>query len=113
VQIISDEDGGVLRIQGTLEIGVAAEFRETLCNRLAETSSLVLDLSGLDGCDTAAIQLLYSASKAADSAKRLRFVGLDGAVAGTAAALGLRIGELTAEGTSDPTAANEAPANGI
>ena len=59
MQIIDEEDGGVLRIQGTLEIGVAAELRETLCNRLAETSSLVLDLSGprrlRHGCDPTAL----------------------------------------------------------
>jgi anti-anti-sigma factor len=113
VQITKDDSGGVLRFQGTLGIGEAAELREALRDSLAETSRLILDFSGLDGCDTAALQLLYSARKTADSAGRVQFVGLGGAVTKAAAALGLEIGELTAEGAIDSLAANEAKASGI
>lgn len=112
MQIASDENGSVLRIQGTLSIGETAELREALCHALAETPSLVVDLSAVDGCDTAGLQLLCSARKTADSARRVRLVGLSGAIAEMAAALGLDPGELTAEEVPG-SAANEAKSHGI
>jgi anti-anti-sigma factor len=113
VQIANDENGGVVRIEGTLGIGEVAELRETLCHALAQTSNLVLDLSAVDSCDTAALQLLYSAHKTADSARHRQFAGLSGAIAAAAAALGLEIGELTAEDAVRSAAANEATTSGI
>ena len=113
MQITKDEDGGVLRIQGELSIGEVAELRETLCNSLAEKSRLVLDLSGIDSCDTAALQLLYSARKTSDSGRHVRLVGLCSAVTDAAVALGMQIGELTAEDAIDSIPAKEAKASGI
>jgi anti-anti-sigma regulatory factor len=72
-----------------------------------------LDLSAVDACDTAALQLLYSARKTADSLRRVKFVGLSGAILNAAAALGLEIGELTAESAVDSMAANEVKTGGI
>jgi anti-anti-sigma regulatory factor len=113
VQITKDENGRVLRIQGSLAIGEAAEIREALRHWLAESSNPVLDFSAVDACDTAAVQLLYSARKTAGPARHLRFVGLGGAVTQAAAALGLEIGELTAEDTLDSRAQREAEISGI
>jgi anti-anti-sigma factor len=90
VQITKDESGSVLKIQGTLDISIAEEFRKALCDFLGGAPSPTLDLSGVDACDTAALQLLYAARITAErSGKPLQFVGWSGAVANTAAALGL------------------------
>ena len=108
MQIAKGENGGVLRVEGRLSIGEVAQLQETLCHRLAEMSNLVLDLSGVESCDTAALQLLYAARKTADSARSVRFVGVSSAIAETAAALGFEIGELAAANE-----ANEAESSGI
>jgi anti-anti-sigma factor len=113
VQITKDENSGVVRIQGALSIGEVAEMREALCHSLSEKSNLVLDLSAVESCDTAALQLLCSARKTVDSRGQVRLVGLCGAVVNAAAALGLEIGELTAEGAVDSVSANEAKACGL
>jgi anti-anti-sigma regulatory factor len=113
VQIVNDETSGVCRVLGPLGIGEVAELRERLCSAWAKTPSLVLDLSGVDSCDTSAIQLLYSARKTADTAKHIQFVGLSGAITEAASALGLAIGELTAEEAVPSAPANEANPRGI
>jgi hypothetical protein len=39
VQIANDENGGVVRIEGTLGIGEVAELRETLCHASSSWTS--------------------------------------------------------------------------
>jgi anti-anti-sigma factor len=102
MQIIKGERSSTLRIQGTLDIGVADELRQALCDLIDGNPSLTLDLSEVDACDTAALQVLYAARKTTDgSGKHLQFVGLSGAAADTIAALRLSIGELEANGQAD------------
>lgn len=55
-----------LTIDGTLSIMDAAQIREEMLQSLEETEGLVLDLSGVDGCDAAGIQLIWSLWKAAE-----------------------------------------------
>jgi anti-anti-sigma factor len=78
-------------MEGALQIAAAADLRDALRESLAESDELTLDLAGVDGCDAAGLQILLAARRsAAESAKRLRLVGLEGGVAEAAAALGLR-----------------------
>jgi anti-anti-sigma factor len=77
-------------MEGALQIAAVAELRDALRESLAESGELTLDLTGVDGCDAAGVQLLLAVRRsAAQASKRLRLVGLEGGVAAAAAALGL------------------------
>lgn len=95
MRISKDQSGRVLQISGTLEIREADELLRVLRDCLHNEAQPVIDLSGVEGCDTAALQLLCSARKtAAVAGKPLQFLGLPGAVQDAAAALGLRLDEV-------------------
>jgi anti-anti-sigma factor len=103
VQIdISDEESGqVLKIAGALDIEAAPELRKALSESIEANAGLTLDLGAVDACDTAALQVLYSARKTANGAnKPMRILGMSAAVADAAAALGLAIDELSEERVS-------------
>jgi anti-anti-sigma factor len=94
VQITKDESGQTLSIKGALDIGAAEVLRQTLHDFIGESSSPILELSEIEFCDTAAVQVLSSAQITAERLhKPLTFGALSPAVANTCAALGLRIGE--------------------
>ena len=63
---ISVRDDGALHLQGDLHISDVEELRTVLIGRLETASELVLDLSGVDRCDTASLQLLCSVKKSAE-----------------------------------------------
>ena len=68
-----------LRIQGELSIYRAAELKQAL---LADPAPIEVDLSGVTDIDTAGVQLLMLAKRAAQTEKReLRFVAHSQAVA--------------------------------
>jgi anti-anti-sigma regulatory factor/HPt (histidine-containing phosphotransfer) domain-containing protein len=74
VQISKDESGRVLKIQGALDIDIVEELRQALGDWISEKPNLMFDLSGVEACDTAALQLLSSARRTADcSNKPLQF----------------------------------------
>ena len=59
----------------SLDIYHADELRAALRTRLAGSNDTVIDLSGVEACDTTGLQLLLSARKTAAAAGgRLRFV---------------------------------------
>jgi anti-anti-sigma factor len=92
VEITKDEQGTVLKLRGTLDISVAEELHRALRDFLSGPPNLILDLSAVDGCDTAVLQLLCSARYTAErSAKHLEFAGRSAAVLETSLALGLSI----------------------
>jgi anti-anti-sigma factor len=96
VQITRDESNHVLKIAGTLEIGVAEELHRTLRDFVSEESSPAVNLSEVDGCDTAALQLLCSARKPAEQfGKPFRLAGLSAAVRNASEALGLSLPDVT------------------
>jgi anti-anti-sigma factor len=102
VEITRDESGCVLRILGALDISVAEQLRKELWNSLDGNPSLIVDLASVDACDVAAIQLLYSARKAADNcSKSLIFKDLSAAIESTMDMLGLSLNELTAQYIAD------------
>lgn len=95
MRIIEEESGGVLKLEGTLNISIVEELRKALLDSLSAAPGLTLDLAGVDQCDTAALQVLYSGRKTAEqSGKRLVLQNLSGPVAGIIDALGLEIGDL-------------------
>lgn len=61
---------GTLGISGTLDIYAADELRSQLIQSLDSSKGLSIDLSGVDGCDVTAIQLLCAARKSATEASK-------------------------------------------
>jgi anti-anti-sigma factor len=86
-----DKITGLLTIAGTLDIDAASSLREALLECLAhEMGEVSADLSEVDGCDAAALQVLLAGRKdAAAIGKVFRVIAPSNAVAQTAAALGL------------------------
>ena len=99
MQITKDDSGAVLKIEGTLDISVAQRLQEALLESIQANSNLILELSGIDGCDTTALQLLYAVRKMAERfGKNLELRGISPAIATTSTAIGLPIAELTGGG---------------
>ncbi len=98
MQITRSENGSSLTLEGRLDISAAEELRQSLCDLLDGSSSAVVDLSAVEACDTAALQVLLAARRTAErDNKNLRFESLDGAVAESCGALGVNISELRFE----------------
>jgi phospholipid transport system transporter-binding protein len=97
---------GVLTISGTLDIASANSLRETLFDCLMNQTEIAADLSGVDGCDAAGLQVLLAGLRdAAADGKTLRLTAVPHAVRETAAALGFPIPErLTQSGEERPHA---------
>lgn len=96
MQITKDQGGSLLKIAGAVEIGVAEELRRELCDSLDGSSRLVVDLSGIDACDAAALQLFCSVRKSAERlSKVVEFGVLPEAVVRACDDLGLSVEELT------------------
>ena len=93
MRIAKDESGSALHISGNLSIETAEELRASMLDLLAAASDVSLDLSAVEACDTAALQLFCSAGKTAQARGiRLEFVGMPDAVVRTALELGLPVG---------------------
>jgi anti-anti-sigma factor len=93
---------GVLKISGTLDIEAANALREAFLDCLLQQPEPVADLSAVDGCDAAALQVLLAGRKhAAAAGKALRFLATSDAVIDAAAALGFRIDEPGGDGSSE------------
>jgi anti-anti-sigma regulatory factor len=92
---ITHPNGSRLKIEGALRIAEAAELRLALRESIGDASLSGVDLSSIEECDTAALQLLYSASKTAvDAGMPLRFLEPSSALVDAATALGLHIGGI-------------------
>jgi len=92
VQITKDGSGRVLKIAGTLDIGVADELQKALREFVSGDSEPIVDLSEVDECDTAALQLLCSARKTANgSGRHCELAGLSASIQNASAALGLSL----------------------
>jgi anti-anti-sigma factor len=94
VQIGIDESGHILRLAGSLEIREVDELHRALRDFLSGESKPVIDLSAVESCDTAGLQLLVSARKTAERAgKPFRLTGIPVAVSDAAASLGVSLSE--------------------
>ena len=81
---------GVLRLAGALDIYAADRLHEALQERFGAGGELVIDLGGIESCDTAGLQLLLSARRTATAgARSLRFDSTPAAVRSCGQRLGL------------------------
>jgi anti-anti-sigma factor len=93
---ISRQGKGVLRVKGDLHISEAGELRSTLLDELGAVPALALDLSEVDGCDTASFQLLYSLRKSAErDGKELRISVPSATMHEASAILGISLDGMT------------------
>lgn len=104
MNLSNDSISGELKISGTLDIDAANALREALLDCFLHqpevaAHSLQVDLSGVDTCDAAALQVLLAARKDASAAgTAFRVNAPSQAVTETAAALGLSI-DLSGDGS--------------
>jgi anti-anti-sigma factor len=93
---IARQDDGVVQVRGDLHINEAEEFRGALILELTAAPALVLELSGVDNCDTASLQLLCSLQKSAErGGKEFRISTPSAAMREASAILGLSLEDLT------------------
>lgn len=98
MQIAKDPTSGLLKITGTLHVSEADDLRRALCEHLAQEAALHLDLSAVDACDTASLQLFYAARNTAIRRnKGFRVVTFSEAIVDTGKALGIPLELLTSE----------------
>lgn len=98
LNITRGDSDGVLRIAGSADIGTAEALQAALADQLSRASSLTLDLSAVEACDTAAIQLLYSARKSAVRyGKSFSICAISCEVRRVAELLGLQLDQLSGE----------------
>ncbi|MFN7996739.1 MAG: STAS domain-containing protein [Bryobacteraceae bacterium] len=107
---IGREESGVLRIEGVLDISVAADLQDTLRRFMGESQALVVDLSKVESCDTTAIQVFCAARKSAETTgKQIQFVHPSGALTDTTDRLGFASGVFFAESADQPDSATPDP----
>jgi anti-anti-sigma regulatory factor len=84
-----------LKITGEQTIRTADQLHEAFAEYLDRDLAVVVDLSEVDECDTAALQLIYALRQSAvQRKKRFHVTAVSPAITETAGALGLRIEEL-------------------
>jgi anti-anti-sigma regulatory factor len=92
----SNDAGAPLKITGAQTIRTADELHKTLAGCLDRGRTVVVDLSEVDECDTAALQLIYGLRQSAVQRKQgFHITTVSPAITETAAALGLHIEALT------------------
>ncbi len=64
------EGKAIVKIKGAMSVEEAAELGRALLEGITENSGLEIDLSEVDDCDTAGIQLLCSTGKTARESKK-------------------------------------------
>jgi anti-anti-sigma factor len=85
---------GVLKISGMLDIDSAPSLHEALLDCFLHQPEVMVDLSEVDRCDAAALQVLLAGRlNAALAGKAFRVAAPSEAIAEIAAALGLSIDE--------------------
>jgi anti-anti-sigma factor len=78
-----------------LDIAGSGELREIFSRSVQEQAGIIIDLSAVESCDLAGLQLLCAARKTAvQSGKSFRVIQPSAAVLETASALGLAPGEF-------------------
>jgi anti-anti-sigma factor len=88
-------DQGIVRAIGDLHISDAEELRSCLLCELKAAPELILDLSGVDSCDTASFQLLCSLRKSAErDGREFHISALSAAMREAGAVLGLSLENL-------------------
>ncbi len=100
----ADTGASALRLEGEWTIANAEELHQFFQTHVTRSPKVVLDLHGVQACDTAALQLICSLSKtAALGGRPFRIDRPSPAVESAASALGLSIGELAVPGKGGMT----------
>jgi len=90
------QDEGLVRVSGELHISDAEALRAGLLGELVASSALVLELSGVESCDTASFQLLCALRKSAErEGKALHLSAPAAAMREASATIGLSLEDLT------------------
>lgn len=101
MQIVNES--GTLKICGELRIAEADQLRDALFAYLTQTQTLQIDLSAVESCDTAALQLFLSLRLSAEkSGKSLQLVTTSSRFKEDVMALGVTVSALAyaAEGSN-------------
>jgi anti-anti-sigma factor len=92
---VSTVGGNVVRVTGTLQINDSEELRKEILRELNALPGLVLDLSAVDDCDAASMQLLCALQKSARRAgKTFRIFEPSNAMRECSAILGLSLEDM-------------------
>lgn len=103
MQTYRDPASGLLKISGSLHVSDADELCHGLRDQLAERAEVILDLSEVDSCDTACLQLFYAARNSAlRQQKPFRVTALSSAIVDTGKVLGMPLELLTLSKNSSP-----------
>jgi phospholipid transport system transporter-binding protein len=95
MEIVRQREGAV-QVTGELHIGDAEQLRSALARELMAATALVVDLSGVDSCDAASMQLFCSLRKSAErDGKQLQILEPSTAMCETSAIIGLSLEDLT------------------
>jgi anti-anti-sigma regulatory factor len=87
-----DERDGVLFIAGDVGINAVEQLHNVLRDFVSRDPRPTVDLSGVEACDTAALQLLTSGRKTAERAgKPFNYTGISIAILDASAVLGLSL----------------------
>lgn len=90
------DDNGILRCAGDLDIRSVEELRQLLSEHLNGNFSVTLDLAAVTACDTAGLQLLYSARKqAVEHGKQFDISAASPVIQNTAVMLGISLEALS------------------
>ncbi|MEI9972936.1 MAG: STAS domain-containing protein [Ignavibacteriota bacterium] len=93
-----DKLDGVLRIAGDVGINVVEQLHSVLREFVSTAARPTVDLSDVENCDAAVLQLLTSARKTAERAnKPFDFAGVSAAVLDASAVLGLSLHDQSGE----------------
>ena len=91
-----------IRLTGEITIRNAAELRRRFTDALDRKADLVADLSTVESCDAAGLQLICSSRKTATArGLRLRIESLSPAIEAAARGIGLPLVELTGQEGAD------------
>jgi len=102
LNITNNESEGVLKFSGTLDIYAVDAARDVLIQHVQNNPRLILDLSEVEECDVAGLQLLFSVRKTIESlCKSLEVKRVSQAIIDACAALGLGMDQLTASSLSN------------
>jgi anti-anti-sigma factor len=95
MRVVNNPSGNVLEISGVLDINQAHELRDSLLRHSANSDHLRLDLSAVEACDTAGLQVLLAARRHSESlSKTFHLTAVSEPVLKMVSALGVTLGEI-------------------
>ena len=72
LQVTALPESNTLRLMGDLDLYNVETAREALLNHLSDKRGLELDLSGVETCDTAGLQVLLAAQRSAVASRKVK-----------------------------------------